>query len=175
MSFILAWPWVTSIAAVREGKIKYLGLSEVSANTLRRAHAVHPIAAIEVEYSPFVLDIEDPKVAVLNTARELGVTVVAYSPLGRGLLTGQYVSLLQHSRLRLSTNAQAVTERTRGLWRGRLQEANPEILQGEFPAHPWNCGGSQERWHCSRRNCWPGGSCVAPRAGRRYHPHTRYT
>ncbi|KAI0247979.1 Aldo/keto reductase [Lactifluus subvellereus] len=75
---------------VKEGKIKYLGLSEVSANTLRRAHAVHPIAAIEVEYSPFVLDIEDPKIAVLNTARELGVTVVAYSPLGRGLLTGQY-------------------------------------------------------------------------------------
>ncbi|KIY43339.1 Aldo/keto reductase [Fistulina hepatica ATCC 64428] len=77
---------------VKEGKVKYLGLSEVSANDLRRAHAVHPIAALQVEYSPFVLDIEDPKVALLKTARELGITVVAYSPLGRGLLTGQYKS-----------------------------------------------------------------------------------
>lgn len=75
----------------REGKVKYLGLSECSANALRRAHAVHPIAALQIEYSPFVLDIEDPKVALLETARELGVTIVAYSPLGRGLLTGRYV------------------------------------------------------------------------------------
>ncbi|KAI0266188.1 Aldo/keto reductase [Gloeopeniophorella convolvens] len=75
---------------VKEGKVKYLGLSEVSAETLRRAHKVHPISALQVEYSPFVLDIEDPKIAVLQAARELGVTVVAYSPLGRGLLTGQY-------------------------------------------------------------------------------------
>ncbi|KAF7361346.1 Aldo-keto reductase [Mycena sanguinolenta] len=60
--------------------------------TLRRAHAVHPISAVQVEYSPFVLDIEDPKVPLLETARELGVTIVAYSPLGRGLLTGRYKS-----------------------------------------------------------------------------------
>ncbi|KAI0063909.1 Aldo/keto reductase [Artomyces pyxidatus] len=72
----------------REGKVKYLGLSEVSASTLRRAYAVHPIAAIQVEYSPFTLDIEAN--AVLQTARELGVAVIAYSPLGRGLLTGKY-------------------------------------------------------------------------------------
>ncbi|CAK5274103.1 unnamed protein product [Mycena citricolor] len=77
---------------VKEGKVKHLGLSEVSANTLRRAHAVHPIAAVQVEYSPFTLDIEDPKIALLKTCRELGVTVVAYSPLGRGLLTGAYKS-----------------------------------------------------------------------------------
>ncbi|KAJ7119571.1 NADP-dependent oxidoreductase domain-containing protein [Mycena epipterygia] len=77
---------------VKEGKVKYLGLSECSAKALRRAHAVHPISAIQIEYSPFVLDIEDPKVALLETARELGVTIVAYSPLGRGLLTGQYKS-----------------------------------------------------------------------------------
>ncbi|KDQ50793.1 hypothetical protein JAAARDRAFT_164409 [Jaapia argillacea MUCL 33604] len=76
---------------VKEGKVKYLGLSEVSAATLRRAHAVHPISALQVEYSPFTLDIEDDeKVGLLKTARELGVTVVAYSPLGRGLITGQY-------------------------------------------------------------------------------------
>ena len=72
--------------------MKYLGLSECSAETLRRAHAVHPIAAVQLEYSPFTLDIEDPKLGLLKTARELGVTVVAYSPLGRGILSGRYVS-----------------------------------------------------------------------------------
>ncbi|KAJ7174709.1 NADP-dependent oxidoreductase domain-containing protein [Mycena filopes] len=77
---------------VKAGKVKHLGLSEVSASTLRRAHAVHPIAAVQVEYSPFTLDIEDPTINLLNTARELGVKIVAYSPLGRGLLTGQYKS-----------------------------------------------------------------------------------
>ncbi|KAJ7056998.1 NADP-dependent oxidoreductase domain-containing protein [Mycena amicta] len=77
---------------VKAGKVKFLGLSEVSATTLRRAHAVHPIAAIQVEYSPFTLDIEDPNIAVLDAARALGVAVVAYSPLGRGLLTGRYRS-----------------------------------------------------------------------------------
>jgi len=77
---------------VKAGKIKYLGLSECSADTLRRAHAVHPISAFQVEYSPFTLDIEDEKIGLLKTCRELGITVIAYSPLGRGLLTGQYKS-----------------------------------------------------------------------------------
>ena len=74
----------------RAGKIKYLGLSEISAKTLRRAHAVHPIHAVQVEYSPFSLDIETND--LLSTCRELGVTVFAYSPLGRGMLTGAYKS-----------------------------------------------------------------------------------
>ncbi|KAI0646620.1 Aldo/keto reductase [Trametes meyenii] len=74
---------------VKAGKVKYLGLSECSAATLRRAHAVHPIAAIQIEYSPFTLDIEHEKIGLLKAARELGVAVVAYSPLGRGLLTGK--------------------------------------------------------------------------------------
>jgi aryl-alcohol dehydrogenase-like predicted oxidoreductase len=52
---------------------------------------VHPISALQVEYSPFSLDIEDPKIDLLRTARELGVTIVAYSPLGRGILTGNLV------------------------------------------------------------------------------------
>ncbi|KAJ7218139.1 Aldo/keto reductase [Mycena pura] len=77
---------------VKEGKIRYIGLSEVSAATIRRAHAVHPIAAVEVEYSPFNLEIEDPQIGVLNVCRELGITIVAYSPLGRGILTGQVKS-----------------------------------------------------------------------------------
>jgi aryl-alcohol dehydrogenase-like predicted oxidoreductase len=71
-----------------EGKIKYLGLSEISSNTLRRAHKVHPITAVQVEYSPFALDIESEQIDILRTCRELGVAVVAYSPLSRGLLTG---------------------------------------------------------------------------------------
>jgi aryl-alcohol dehydrogenase-like predicted oxidoreductase len=72
----------------REGKVRHLGLSEVSAATIRRAHAVHPIAAVQVEYSPFCLDIESPTVGVMQTCRELGIAVVASSPMGRGLLTG---------------------------------------------------------------------------------------
>ncbi|KAF4580448.1 hypothetical protein EYR40_003164 [Pleurotus pulmonarius] len=74
---------------VKAGKIKYIGLSECSEATLRRAHAVHPISALQVEYSPFTLDIEDPKIGLLKAARELGITLIAYSPLGRGLLAGQ--------------------------------------------------------------------------------------
>ncbi|KAH8819153.1 NADP-dependent oxidoreductase domain-containing protein [Xylogone sp. PMI_703] len=73
----------------REGKIRYLGLSECSANDIRRAHAVHPISAVQIEYSPFCLDIESPNTNVLKTCRELGISVIAYSPVGRGLLTGQ--------------------------------------------------------------------------------------
>lgn len=69
---------------VKAKKVRYIGLSEVSAATLRRACAIHPIHALQVEYSPFTLDIEQPPLELLQTARELGVTVVAYSPLGRG-------------------------------------------------------------------------------------------
>ncbi len=59
--------------------------------TFRRAYAVHPIAALQVEYSLFFLDIEEEKIG-LNACRELGIAVVVYSPLGRGMLTGAYVS-----------------------------------------------------------------------------------
>jgi len=70
------------------GKIRHIGLSNCSAATLRRAHAVHPVAAIQTEYNAFSLDIESPQNKLLETARELGIAIVAYSPLGRGLLTG---------------------------------------------------------------------------------------
>ena len=72
----------------KQGKIRYLGLSECSARTLRRAHAVHPIAAVQMEYSPFALEIESSQTDLLKTARELGVKIIAYSPVGRGFLTG---------------------------------------------------------------------------------------
>ena len=79
---------VTAMAELKkEGKIRYLGLSECSAATLRRAYAVHPIAAVQMEYSPFALEIESDQTNLLTTARELGVKIVAYSPLGRGFLT----------------------------------------------------------------------------------------
>jgi aryl-alcohol dehydrogenase-like predicted oxidoreductase len=73
-------------ALVREGKVRWLGLSEAAAATLRRAHAVHPIAALQTEYSLWSRDPEDE---ILPTVRELGIGFVPYSPLGRGFLTGQ--------------------------------------------------------------------------------------
>lgn len=72
---------------VKEGKVRYLGLSEAGSETLRRAMAVHPIAALQSEYSLWSRDPEDD---VLATTRELGIGFVAYSPLGRGFLTGKY-------------------------------------------------------------------------------------
>ncbi len=80
-------------SAVHSGKVRYLGLSECSSTTLRRATTIHPIHAVQIEYSPFTLDIENASgTNLLATCRELGVTTVAYSPLGRGMLTGQYQS-----------------------------------------------------------------------------------
>jgi aryl-alcohol dehydrogenase-like predicted oxidoreductase len=70
---------------VEAGKVTHLGLSEASAETIRRAHAVHPITALQTEYSLFTRDLEDE---ILGTIRELGIGLVPYSPLGRGLLTG---------------------------------------------------------------------------------------
>lgn len=80
------------VALKNEGKIRHLGLSEVTADTIRRAQAVHPITAFQIEYSPFETLIEKPSTGLLATCRELGIAVVAYSPLGRGLLTGRYRS-----------------------------------------------------------------------------------
>ncbi|CAE6518796.1 aldo/keto reductase [Paenibacillus sp. GCM10023250] len=71
---------------VREGKVRYLGLSEAAPATIRRAHAVHPIAALQTEYSLWSRDVEDE---ILPLCRELGIGFVPYSPLGRGFLTGQ--------------------------------------------------------------------------------------
>lgn len=70
---------------VEAGKVRHLGLSEASAETIRRAHAVHPITALQTEYSLFTRDLEDE---ILPVLRELGIGLVPYSPLGRGILTG---------------------------------------------------------------------------------------
>jgi aryl-alcohol dehydrogenase-like predicted oxidoreductase len=74
---------------VKEGKIKFLGLSEAGVNTIRRAHKVHPISAIQTEYSLWT---RDPETEILPVLRELGIGFVAYSPLGRGFLTGRFKS-----------------------------------------------------------------------------------
>jgi aryl-alcohol dehydrogenase-like predicted oxidoreductase len=74
---------------VEAGKVRHLGLSEASAETIRRAHGVHPITALQTEYSLFTRDLEDE---ILPTLRELGIGLVPYSPLGRGLLTGAIAS-----------------------------------------------------------------------------------
>lgn len=76
---------------VKAGKVRYLGLSEASAATIRKAHATHPIAALQSEYSLFTRDIEDND--VLATLRELGIALVPYSPIGRGFLSGAIRSL----------------------------------------------------------------------------------
>jgi aryl-alcohol dehydrogenase-like predicted oxidoreductase len=77
---------------VEQGKVRFLGLSEASPATIRRAHAVHPITALQTEYSLWTRDPEDE---VLATVRQLGIGFVAYSPLGRGFLTGQFSDLDQ--------------------------------------------------------------------------------
>ncbi|WP_296602967.1 aldo/keto reductase [Nocardioides sp.] len=74
---------------VEAGKVRHLGLSEASATTIRRAHAVHPITALQSEYSLFTRDLEDE---ILPVLRELGIGLVPYSPLGRGILTGAITS-----------------------------------------------------------------------------------
>ena len=74
------------------GKVRHLGLSEASAETIRRAHAVHPIAAVQTEYSLWTRDVE---AEILPTLNELGIALVAYSPLGRGFLSGRFTSLEQ--------------------------------------------------------------------------------
>ncbi|KAJ5142998.1 Aldo/keto reductase [Penicillium bovifimosum] len=101
-----------------QGKIKYLGLSECSAATVRRAHAIHPISAYQVEYSPFAVDIESDKTDLLKTCRELGIAVIAYSPVGRGILTGQIQSF----------NDLPETDFRRGMPKF-AQEHFPKILQ----------------------------------------------
>jgi aryl-alcohol dehydrogenase-like predicted oxidoreductase len=75
---------------VRQGKVRYLGISEAGAATIRKAHAVHPLSAVQIEYSLWTRDVEDE---ILPACEELGIGFVAYSPLGRGFLTGGVTTL----------------------------------------------------------------------------------
>ena len=92
---------------VRAGKVRYLGLSEAAPATIRRAHAVHPISALQTEYSLWTRDVEDE---ILPTVRELGIGFVAYSPLGRGFLTGRFRKLGGPPRGRLPRRARRAFE-----------------------------------------------------------------
>lgn len=110
---------------VRAGKVRMLGLSEVSAETLRRAHAVHPITAVQSEYSLWTRDPED---GMLQTCRELGITFVAYSPLGRAFLTGTVTDT--------SALAENDFRRHNPRFQGEALEANKQLAAqlGEFAA-----------------------------------------
>ncbi len=79
--------WGAMAELVEAGKVRYLGISEAAPGTIRKAHAVHPVTALQTEYSLWSRDVED---GILPTVRELGIGFVAYSPLGRGFLTGQF-------------------------------------------------------------------------------------
>src|SRR6185312_5171350 len=98
-------------ALVQQGKVRYLGLSEAGSATIRRAHAVHPITALQSEYSLWT---RDPEKDVLATCRELGIGFVAYSPLGRGFLAG---------RVRSSADLAAND------WRARNPRFQPEAIE----------------------------------------------
>lgn len=118
---------------VRAGKVRYLGLSEASPATIRRAHAVHPLAVLQTEYSLWT---RDPEGEVLPTTRELGIAFVAYSPLGRGFLTGQikrFEDLAEDDYRRLSPRFQ-----------GENFQKNLDIVaRVELMAREKNCTPSQ--------------------------------
>lgn len=103
---------------VTAGKVRHLGLSEAASETIRRAHAVHPIAAVQTEWSLFARDIEDD---VVPTCRELGVGIVGYSPLGRGMLSGTVSSL--------DNLAPDDYRRTLPWWRQENLETNQRLLE----------------------------------------------
>lgn len=125
---------------VEQGQIRWLGLSECSAATLRRAKAVpgvgEKIVAVQMEYSPFDLEIEGN--GLLETARELGVAVVAYSPLGRGLLTGKYVSLSRQQIIVLNAGDSL------DIARGKISRT--VITDGRCPAFQRRISQRTSRW-----------------------------
>lgn len=82
--------WGAMAELVREGKVRHLAISEASADTVRRAHAVHPVAAVQTEYS---MVSRDPESGLLDVLRSLGIGFVAYAPLGRGMLTGRFTTV----------------------------------------------------------------------------------
>ena len=104
---------------VRAGKVRYLGLSEAAPATIRRAHAVHPITALQTEYSLWTRDPEDE---ILPTVRELGIGFVAYSPLGRGFLTGRF---RQPGGLQRRTTTAATRRASRARTSRRTSSSSP--------------------------------------------------
>ena len=149
-------PVEESVGAMAElvaaGKVRFLGLSEVSEATLRRAHAVHPITALQSEYSLWT---REPEATVMPACRELGIAFVPFSPLGRGFLTGAVTGREAH--------------RT-----GRLAGEQPPLHRGEprpQPGPPAAPGGDRPGPRQDARPGRPGLGLVPRRAG---HPHPRH-
>ena len=137
---------------VAEGKVLHIGLSEAGPETIRRAHAVHPIAALQTEYSLWT---RDPEAELLPLLRELGIGFVPYSPLGHGFLTGTIRSPEELERRRLAQDQPA-------LHRGQLREEPPHRRRGP---------GRRLR---ARRHTGAGRAGLAARAGRRHRPDPRH-
>jgi len=108
-------------ALVEEGKVKYVGLSEASPADIRKAHAVHPISALQIEWSLWTRDVEKE---IIPLCRELGIGIVAYSPLGRGYLTG-------------------ALEKLEDLSEDDWRRTNPRFTQEAFEKNKKNCGHSE--------------------------------
>ncbi|KAJ6505466.1 NADP-dependent oxidoreductase domain-containing protein [Mycena sanguinolenta] len=123
----------TLSALIAEGKSTHIGLSECNADTLHKAHAVHPITAVKIEVSPF--SFKAKTCTAIDTAAELGVSVIAYSPLGRGILTGKIKSTadLQESDIRL-----------------RYSRSKAENIEGNLPVVD-----AVEGWRSARTSPWP--------------------
>jgi aryl-alcohol dehydrogenase-like predicted oxidoreductase len=98
---------------VEQGKVRHIGLSEAAPETIRRANAIHPITAVQTEYS---LWSRDPEAEVLPTCRELGIGFVPYSPLGRGFLAGRFTSPGSSSRSPARRESRPRSSRSRGSW-----------------------------------------------------------
>ena len=122
-----------------------------------------------MEFSPFTTEIEDEKVGLLKTARELGVKIVAYGALGRGLLTGRYVRTLKDVEL-LTGLLSFTTDVTRAIPPDGLPEAHPAFLEGELPDHTQPRRrpeeGRREVWCLERTGCYR----LGPRSRRGHHP-----
>ena len=126
---------------VSGGKVRYLGLSEAGPDTIRRAHAVHPIAALQSEYS---LWSREPEGEIFDLVREIGIGFVAYSPLGRGFLTGE----IQASTTLHLTTGDATTPASRG----ELQRNLDLVEEVKALAKRKGCTAAQ----LALPGCWPG-------------------
>ncbi len=139
-------------ALVKQGKVRFIGLSEASADTIRRAHAVHPIAALQSELSLWTRDVEPE---ILPTCRELGIGFVAYSPLGRGFLTGAVAS-------------------TESLAPNDFRRFSPRFADGNIDKNLALVAHVRALAEKKRRDSRPGCARVGPREGKRRGPHPRH-
>lgn len=150
----------------QEGLIKHIGLSECSSDSLRRACKVEHIDCVQIEYSPFSLDIESEQINLLKTCRELGVAVVAYSPIGRGMLGGKIRSPDDFEDGDFRKYAPRFSKEVSSCGCNNMILANlPEL-----PKEPRV--GEQDRCYCKEEehDCSCSHTRVAARSGRRYLP-----